>query len=173
MKTLVIHPADATTQFLAPIYEGKDWTICNNYKLTRREIKDLIYKHDRIIMMGHGDVKGLWNPDHSGYLINSQIAWYLKPKRCVYIWCNSDSFVRKHNLQGFYTGMIISEWAEAHQFALSEYTNEDIEKSNELFTRVIKNAIDSENMYQQVKANYISDDNAIVWFNQNNIHTTI
>ena len=27
IKTLVIHPEDETTDFLSPIYEGRDWTI--------------------------------------------------------------------------------------------------------------------------------------------------
>lgn len=57
MKTLVIHPKDKTTDFLKPIYHGRDWTIMTGG--TKDEVAKAIDEHDHIIMMGHGTPQGL------------------------------------------------------------------------------------------------------------------
>ena len=65
MKTLVIHPIDPTTHFLEKIYEGKDWTILRPGKsssvmhVSKKDIKEAIKDHDRIVMLGHGTQDGL------------------------------------------------------------------------------------------------------------------
>ena len=70
-KTLVIHPQDATTDFLKLIYQDKkDWTIINNCEISKEELKKAISKHDRIIMMGHGCPSGLFNPKKYTMLID-------------------------------------------------------------------------------------------------------
>jgi hypothetical protein len=57
MKTLVIHPKDKTTDFLKPIYHGRDWTVITGG--TKEEVRKAIDEHDHIIMMGHGTPQGL------------------------------------------------------------------------------------------------------------------
>lgn len=58
MKTLVIHPKDKTTDFLKPIYHGRDWTVITG-NCTKEEVAKAIDEHDHIIMMGHGTPQGL------------------------------------------------------------------------------------------------------------------
>ena len=57
MKTLVIHPEDKSTDFLNPIYYGRDWTVITEG--TKDEVRWAIDEHDHIIMMGHGTPQGL------------------------------------------------------------------------------------------------------------------
>ena len=55
MKTLVIHPEDVTTSFLAAIYEDLDATVITR-KESNSKLKRSIKEHDRIIMLGCGNI---------------------------------------------------------------------------------------------------------------------
>ena len=77
-KTLVIHPKDESTVFLSEIYIGKDWTIFTNPSPTKKEIKELIKSHDKIIMMGHGTPHGLLST--GGFMIDSTLVYLLREK---------------------------------------------------------------------------------------------
>jgi hypothetical protein len=153
MKTLVIHPADRSTDFLKRIYEGKDWTIINDHQAcrSRKVITNLIKKHDRIIMMGHGYPGGLFFT-----CINSNLVYLLREKECVCIWCNADQFVEKYGLRGFYTGMFISEVGEAYGRGIKIEQNR-IDYSNDLFALVVHNRIDEPNILEETKRVYASN----------------
>lgn len=138
MRTLVIHPRDYSTDFLARIYEGTDWTILTKSpgkRLLRKAIQD----HDRIIMMGHGCEKGLFDADFNT-VIDSGFVDLLRQKTNVAIWCNADKFFEKYELQGLYTGMIISEQDEAYMFDVNHVYG-DIDNSNVAFAMSMKTAI--------------------------------
>jgi hypothetical protein len=174
VKTLVIHPIDATTDFLSVIYEGKDWTILRRSIYKKLELVEALNSHDRIIMLGHGLPQGLLsitNRDSMSYqmVIDSKLVYILREKECICIWCNADQFVRKYALRGFHTGMIISEDEEANLFSIT-YNNSDIKESNELFAKTIKSYIDSENVLEEVKSEYVSETNNIIKFNMNNLY---
>ena len=171
MKTLVIHPQDITTKMLSPIYENKkDWTIIN-YNISNSKLINLIKEHDRIVMMGHGTPYGLLG--YNKYVIDSSFVQYLREKKeCVHIWCNADEFVKKYNLKGFTTGMIISEQQEAN-FCHVNATLEDVNNSNTLFAESIKNSIDlsSEEMCKKVITNYNTNNNSnVINFNKERIY---
>jgi hypothetical protein len=166
MKTLVIHPYDLTTEFLSVIYDCKDWTIISEDK-SRRELKNLIKEHDRIIMMGHGDSNGLIG--HGHYVINKENRYYLAKKICIFIWCNANEFVRKMRLRGLCTGMIISEYDEALIYGINPIRSEDINESNKLFANVIGRYLEMPNRLNKIKAEYISGVNPIIQFNEKNI----
>ncbi len=180
MKTLVIHPKDSTTAFLAVVYEGKDWTIVTE-NIHRSELIELIKSHDRIIMMGHGLSTGLLGNikrnddgillDYS-IIVDSKMVYLLKEKECICIWCNADDFVEKYGLRGFYTGMIISEYEEACVFLnVKDFTDADIDESNMLFTLAVKNSIDSESMLVEMQKNYNTDgNNKVIKYNQDNLY---
>ena len=119
MKVLVIHPQDKSTDFLKIIYEDKDYDVINDCNINKQELKEIIKKYDKIIMMGHGTPYGLINPKRGGYIIDSSFVDILKTKETISIWCNSQYFFERYNMKGFHTGMIISEVAEA-QFVLEE-----------------------------------------------------
>ena len=126
MKTLIIHPDDPSTDFLKPIYEHvSDATIIHG-GVSKATIKQLITEHDRIMMMGHGSPAGLFhvgqfiiNGKDNGYIIDQSMIPILKEKdNNVFIWCNADKFVDGFKLEGFYSGMFISEVGEAHYCGL-------------------------------------------------------
>ena len=165
MKTLVIHPKDSTTDFLSEIYSDKDWTVINT-NTSKKLLKEQIKAHDRIVMLGHGTEKGLLG--FGKFVIDSNCAYLLREKICVCIWCNSDGFVNKYGLKGFYTGMIISEYEEAIMCCVP--TNSHwITESNTDFALAIKKSIDEENMLEKAKLLY-EGNSSVVEFNRNNLY---
>jgi len=153
MKTLVIHPDDRSTDFLSQIYEGRGFTVITKHKrdLPKNKFIQEIKNHDRIIMMGHGYPGGLFMSH-----IDSTLVYLLREKECVCIWCNADQFVNRYGLKGFFTGMFISEVSEAGWFNIKT-TQEAVDYSNELFTRLVTENIDNENPQPIIKENYVGD----------------
>lgn len=119
MKTLVIHPKDASTQFLDVVYKDiKDVEVVTG-GLHRSQLALLMGKADRVMMMGHGSPSGLFAvgrfPDFVPFAIDETFVKVLRQKQDnVFIWCHASDFVHKHRLHGFSTGMFISEVTEAH-----------------------------------------------------------
>lgn len=111
-KTLVIHPKDDSTDFLKEIYKDLPNTIVIDFSLSRKDLKTLINMCHRIIMLGHGSSNGLFDSLQKSYLIDSNIAGYLKDKECIGIWCYASEFAKKYNIPGFWSGMYISEISE-------------------------------------------------------------
>jgi hypothetical protein len=165
MKTLVIHPADRSTDFLKEIYRGKDWTIINKVDIcrSRKEIAKLIKDHDRIIMMGHGHPGGLFFS-----CINSDIVYLLREKECVCIWCNADKFVEKYGLHGFYTGMFCSEVGECGYYNMI-VSQEEVNYSNNLFAMELNKVIDDENVHSLIKESY-NGESPVIKFNNERLY---
>ena len=160
MKTLVIHPYDRTTRMLASCYEGKDWTVIADASTSKKEIKQAIIDHDRVIMLGHGTSSGLMGKlgaYNYRFIIDSSYLYLLREKKSlIAVWCNADEFFNKYDLKGFYTGMIISEYDEA------EYCNlypiqRDIDESNNLFGEALTKSIDSDDMLDDMVKHYVGD----------------
>lgn len=174
MKTLVIHPKDYTTDFLYEIYKDKDWTAINS-NVSKKYLKEQIKWHDRIVMLGHGTEHGLIGTyskrKRIRYFIDSTWVYLLREKICVCIWCNADVFFLKYGLKGFYTGMIVSESEEALLYCERPYTDEDINQSNKLFAASLRQAIDLDNMLQEMKTNYVGE-NKIILFNREKLFST-
>jgi hypothetical protein len=165
MKTLVIHPKDSSTDFLSVIYTGRDWTIINT-NVTKEVLEEQIKNHDRIIMLGHGTENGLIG--FNKFIINSSLVYLLREKNCIFIWCKADVFVERHNLHGFYTGMIISEYKET--IMCNVPTNSYwISESNTDFATAIKESIDDTNMLEKAKMLY-EGNTAVVEFNRNRLY---
>lgn len=138
-KTLVIHPADASTTFLDPIWKDKGYDVRQGGEFT----DDLIAAYDRVIMLGHGYMNGLFSVGRftpmNGYcdpVISRASAPRLQGKDNIYIWCFASTFVEQHDLKGFATGMFISEVGEAATFDIRT-TQEQIDHSNALFARIV------------------------------------
>ena len=165
MKTLVIHPQDSTTTFVSESSSDKDWTVVNT-DISKKILKNLIKTHDRIVMLGHGSEKGLFG--FGKFIIDSTLVYLLREKICVCIWCNSDEFVKKYKLKGFYTGMIISEYEEAIMYCVPTHS-QWIYESNIDFALAIKNSIDDENMLEKAKMLY-EGNSSVVEFNRNNLY---
>jgi hypothetical protein len=143
MKTLVIHPADSSTDMLKIIYKDRGFTVVDDGHIEEPVLMNMISEHDRIIMLGHGTPSGLLNPQAGGYLIDYYFAKILKEKETISIWCNSDQFFRKYGIKGFHTGMIISEVYEARAVLGKEPLNEEETLNNMIFfSEVVRDCLD-------------------------------
>jgi hypothetical protein len=137
MKNFIVHPADVSTNFLAPIYQNIQNPTLTTRGWNMEQIKAGINEHDRTLMMGHGCPNGLFsiNQFKTGlYAIGSWCVDALKQKNeNVYIWCNADKFVERYELSGFYSGMFISEVSEANFCGLFDVTQDMVDESNDTF----------------------------------------
>ncbi len=165
MKTLVIHPKDSTTDFLKEIYINKNWTVIDT-NTSKKILTNQIKTHDRIIMLGHGTEYGLIG--FNRLIIDSNLVYLLREKICVCIWCNADVFVKKYNLKGLFTGMIISELQEAEMYSIQ--TNSYwINESNIDFAIALRDSIDSDNILDNILLLY-EGNSSVVDFNIKNIY---
>jgi len=147
-KTLIIHIDDPTTAFMKKVYEGTKATVLNSY-VPVDEMNSLLEEHDRIIMIGHGNPKGLFshpmsllrdnNYEGDGYIISDKNVEVLSTKKdCVYLWCDADRFIIDNQLTGFYSGMYISELGEARILQIDEATEQQMDEANEALITAFK-----------------------------------
>ncbi len=174
MKTLIIHPKDNSTSFLDIVYTPiEDKTVVTG-GITRKELRDLIESHDRVMMMGHGSPGGLFSvgqfKDTRGFIIDDSMVNHLKKKENnVFIWCNADKFVEYHELRGFYSGMFISETGEASYCGLPGTSQDVVDESNYGFCNIISKYINQNTdiIYENVKKEYglIAEENSVAFYN--------
>ena len=178
MTNLVIHPTDRSTDFLKPIYANiTDATILHS-GVNKAQIAKLISEHDRIIMLGHGSIHGLFSigqfDGENGYVIDSTMVPLLYEKECIAIWCNADQFMNKHELNGFYSGMFISEVGEATYCGLPGTEQETVTASNDYFAELLGEVINEplSVIYEHVMNNYelLTEDNPVANYNHNRLY---
>jgi len=152
MKTLIIHPDDRSTDFLRDIYRDlKNVTVLTE-DVSRKELHRQIEQHDQVVMLGHGSPSGLFNVARIGdgaFTISRNEVPLLREKRCVFIWCHADQFVREHRLEGLSSGMFISEVSEARWYKVPA-DQEAVDTSNEYFARTLGEALVASEDYRQV-----------------------
>ena len=178
MKNLIIHPADASTDFLKPIYANISDAIILNGGASKDQVKELITQHDRIIMLGHGSPFGLFSIGqfigNNGYIIDSTMVDVLKHVECISIWCNADKFMVKHELNGFYSGMFISEVGEAFYCGLPGTPQETVDASNHYFAQllgeVINEPLSAINDYVTDNYGLLTEDNPVALYNYNRLY---
>ena len=179
MSTLIIHPEDPSTSFLDIVYSGiPDKTLVTG-GVSVTELAEMIDNHDRIMMMGHGSPWGLFSvgkfKNTGGYIIDNSLVWLLSQKKNnVYIWCNADQFVKRHQLGGFYSGMFISEVGEAFYCGLPGTTQDIVDESNFGFCHILSEYIneDKNTIYNNVKMEYglIAKDNPVALYNHKRLY---
>jgi len=169
MRILVIHPNDPSTEFLREIYANVNCTVIRN-RTSYDQLHDLVEAHDRVVMLGHGSPAGLfgWNGDLS---INKRMAWYLKGKDNVYIWCHADKYVHWCDLKGFSSGMFISETEEAAMYDIKA-SRAAVEISNYAFAFTLGRVIDkpSDIIYETVKREYVDESCPVINFNHSRMY---
>lgn len=159
MRTLVIHPKDESTDFLKIMYqEIKDKTVITG-DVSKEKVLELISLHERIIICGHGTPNGLFSVGqfNAPYIVDLDAIEFLRMKQnSVLIWCNADEFVDRYGLSGFYSGMFISEVAEAYYCGLQNITQSMIDESNYCFCKAMSENLHLSHteMYQNVKSIY-------------------
>jgi len=180
MKNLVIHPTDASTDFLKPIYANISEATIIHGGIGKGQIAKLISEHDRIIMMGHGSPSGLFScakfgdNDYSGFVIDYKMVPLLRDKECIAIWCNADQFMNRHQLYGFYSGMFISEVGEAMYCGLPGMEQETVTASNDYFAELLGEVINEplSVIHEHVIDNYglLTEDNPVALYNHNRLY---
>ena len=179
MKTLIIHPTDTSTDFLCPIYKNvSDCTLITG-DITKAELLQLVHEHNRIMMMGHGSPEGLFavgqfeDEEQLSYIVDQSFVPALKNKDNIFIWCHANKFVETHQLNGFYTGMFISEIMEAWMYDYDE-AEEIIFESNDKFSEIVSEHANnsSDVIYQNVIKFYgeLAAINPIARFNVDRIY---
>ena len=180
MSTLIIHPDDVTTNFLKPIYSSiKDKTVITGGITTNQLIRE-IENHERVMMMGHGSPSGLLSVGkfknyYGMYIIDEETVPYLSGKKdSVFIWCYADCFVNKHQLNGIYSGMFVSEVSEAIACGLSNVTQQQVTESNDSFGKVMGDCIGQgkNQTYQTLRRSYgtLAKDNPVVKYNHDRLY---
>jgi hypothetical protein len=148
--TLVIQPADPSTDFLKVIYEGRNFTeVTSNFE--PNNLKELILNHDRIVMLGHGFHHGLLN--YYQTIIDKSFVPMLKTKELVGIWCFAKTFFDEHGLAGFHTDMFISETMEASVMGVNA-TEGEIKTSNLIFAKAVRSYLFHPDCLNKVKSCY-------------------
>ena len=179
MKTLIIHPKDPSTQFLDIVYTPINEKTIITGGVSVGEIKALIEKHDRVMMMGHGSPMGLFSVGQFwgawGYIIDHTMVDILQQKENnVFIWCFADKFVKRHNLKGFYSGMFISELGEAHYLGYNNVTQEIVDESNYGFCEILSNYINEDKtiIHENVLKEYgkIAETNPVAKYNYERLY---
>lgn len=177
MKTLVIHPKDKSTEFLRSVYKDIPYKTIITGGCGRKDIIEEINRHNRVIMLGHGGSQGLFSVGQFTdklFVIDKELVTQLKQKECVFIWCNSDKFVNEHNLNGFYSGMFISEVSESEFCGFQNIEQEEVDFSNYMFSGIVGKYINSSlgSLYYNVKKEYgvFVDSNPIVRYNHNRLY---
>ena len=180
MRTLIIHPTDRTTDFLTPIYENIPDKFVINGGVSKNDLKEVIPLFDRVIMCGHGTPKGLLSvgqfDTQFGYIIDETFIDVLSEKtENIYIWCNADQFVRKHNLKGFYSGMFVSEVGESIYCGIPS-PQDIVTESNDTFSNILSKYINNNVsvIHKEVKKEYgeFSLSNPIGYYNNKRLYLT-
>jgi len=165
-KTLVIHKADPSTDFLKVIYEGLGYPVIAG-NVTQQQLLEAIRAHDRIFMLGHGSPGGLFA---AGFLIGDEFGPVLAQKRDgVYIWCNADAYAVRNKLSGLVSGMFISEVGEAAMFGIRA-TQEEVNQSNYAFSRAVRKALDTGAPPSTVRECYVHATCKITKFNNERLY---
>jgi hypothetical protein len=175
MRTLIVHPKDQTTTFLHKIYEPISNKTVIRGGIGKNELRKLIENHDRVIMLGHGSPWGLlavgqFPPKVGSYIIDySYCDLLLAKKENIFIWCYANQFVERNRLEGFYTGMFLSELSEAFSWGYYISDSKLIEESNGLFAEIVAKNINKplNILYPNVIQDYssVSKTNPIAQFN--------
>lgn len=144
---LVIHPQDRTTSFLSMLYNGMDDTTVVTDKISKSVLNHMLYhtpKNERIMLLGHGCVKGLmWRiddskPEFDGIVVGHPHTYHLRNhgNNIVAIFCHADKFAKTERLHGLFSGMIISEISEANEYGIATTEEEIIRENHKLVTRL-------------------------------------
>lgn len=180
-KILVIHPSDPTTDFLSVIYKDINAFVIRQ-SISKKRLKELIKDADKVIMLGHGTADGMGFVKNGfiDFIIDSSLVYLLREKKDnIFIWCNADEFVKKYKLDGFSTGMFISETEESYMYGV-EATFNEIQESNERFAKVISNYVNrksGEELKNIVKEDYVLNSDVArynherIYYFKNNIET--
>ncbi len=167
VSTLVFHMDDRSTDFLTPIYAGRGYPVITG-AISLDEARKQIQAHERVFMLGHGGPSGLFT--RGFFAGDHEVGDLLAQKKDgVYIWCNADAYAHRNKLTGLVSGMFISEVGEAAMFGIKA-TQAEVDASNNLFSKVVREVMDSGQGYAKIKECYTHATCAITKFNNERLY---
>ena len=122
---LVIHPSDQTTDFLRPLYEGREDVRLLTGKESRKELGSILFHlrpGERVMLLGHGTGAGLFRLDEDGeyrLYVGHSMAYTLRKHPVIGIWCHADLFARKQLPHGLSTATLVSETPAAPKHGIT------------------------------------------------------
>ena len=152
---LVIHPEDRTTTMLTTLYEGVPGATVWRKRAGSGEVRSLLHQvfpQEQIMLLGHGCDKGLYTraDDEQGLVFDSLLvshrhAWHLRRHgaNLVGIWCHAVEFARSENLHGLFSGMLITEAAEAELYGVPT-SEEELALENDRLFRRLRSLLDAD-----------------------------
>ena len=95
-----------------------------------------------------------------------------------FLWCHAQYFVEGNNLNGFYSGMFISEVGEAYCYEILEVSQEMVDESNNCFVKVMSRNIhlDGESIYHKLKRSEykkLSKTNSVADYNYRRLYSSV
>jgi len=151
MKRLIIHPKDRSTDFLKLIYEGWVDVEMHREHMSGAEMNRVLHHtplSTQILLLGHGSDAGLFYrnddtmPEFDGVEVGHPHCFHLRKRRNVVgVFCNADRFAEKEGLHGLFSGMVISEMAEATEYGV-ETTQEELDRENVRLAKVLHELMD-------------------------------
>ena len=166
VDTLVIHMEDRSTDFLTPIYQGLGYPVIRGV-VSQADARKAIQAASRVFMLGHGGPSGLFT---RGFFAGDEIGQLLAEKQDgLYVWCNADAYAVRNKLTGLVTGMFISEVGEAAMFGI-QATQEEIDFSNNNFSRVVREVLDTGAPHAAIKERYTHAANLVIKFNNDRLY---
>ncbi len=148
---LVIHPQDVSTDFLGALYEGME--VERLMALAPGEESRVVKAlrrtpaGERLMMLGHGGAAGLLSIGGRSALqcvVGAAAAPELKGRlELVGIWCHAKQYAETHGLKGLWSGMIISEVAEAELCMGVRIPQEEVTRENEALARHLRRFLDT------------------------------
>ena len=131
--------------------------------------------HDDLFVVGHGGPTGLFSTNSYGLFIDASTAPLLKREglKNKILWCNADKFVNKHELNGFYSGMFISEVGESVYCGVPA-PQSIVDESNNTFAELLGSVINKplHEAYQYTKYYYerLAEVNVVAEYNNNRLY---
>lgn len=128
------------TGCLSSVYSDDSHVLYNPAKgEVRKALKSFTGR--TVVLLGHGDINGLYNKDWNGYVIDSSLVQLLRGFDVIGIWCYATEFARRYGLHGFFTSMFISNADEATELGFGGCLGCDIEDRLRLFCEKVRNLI--------------------------------
>ena len=110
----------------------------------------------------------------TGYVIDDGTVQLLRGKKLTAIWCNADQYMEWNDLEGFYTGMFISDTSEAMMIGTADTDGWQIDESNYMFSFIMRELINypSKQVLSHAKRQYgkLAKRNAIAKYNVNRLY---
>ena len=131
MTVVFSNTGDTDTRVLAALWEGHPNARVLDVRPGARDARPSVdaaiaSEEDTLVMCGHGTSAGLFDPSvmarganlaaiarNPPYLVNATNAPSVRARRVVGVWCYAAAFAESAGLRGFFTGMFVSNPAEA------------------------------------------------------------